>query len=75
MEPCPFCGNASLECVEEWQSHGLHDGGYAWVVRCNYLAGGCGAKGGIRLEKEEAIEAWNKRVEQNVFEGTSFKRK
>ena len=60
LKPCPFCGKEP-ELVEEWISGGLHEGGYAWIVRCNYMKGGCGAKGGSRIEKEEAIEVWNKR--------------
>jgi len=59
--PCPFCGHRS-EVTEEWISSGLHEGGYSWLVRCNYLNGGCGAKGGARTSKEDAIEAWTKRV-------------
>ena len=61
MLKCPFCGNEP-ECVEEYIHLGLHDGGWVWVVRCNHLKGGCGAKGGTRISREEAIEAWNKRV-------------
>jgi len=60
-KPCPFCGKKP-ECVRQWVMHGLHDGGYNWIVRCNYLDGGCGAQGGGRPEKEDAINIWNKRV-------------
>ena len=63
IKKCPFCGKTP-EIVEEWEQHGLHEGGYAWVVRCNYLKGGCGAKGGGRPEKEEAIDAWNRRTDE-----------
>ena len=62
LSKCPFCGKEP-EVAEEWVPHGLHDGGYAWVVRCNYLNGGCGAKSGGRMTKEEAIEAWQKQKE------------
>ena len=67
LKPCPFCGKKP-ECVEEWVSQGIHEGGFAWVVRCNYLNGGCGGKSGTRLEKEEAIELWNKRTQRNDYE-------
>ena len=59
--PCPFCGNKDIECIEEFEYTGLHEGGYAWFVRCNYLKNGCGGRCGSRLNKEEAIKAWNKR--------------
>lgn len=62
LKPCPFCGK-DPELKEEWISAGLHEGGYAWVVRCNYINGGCGAKGGSRLDKIEAIKIWNRRTE------------
>jgi len=62
LKTCPFCGKKP-EVVEIWIPHGLHEGGYSWVVRCNYLNGGCGAQGGSRTEKEEAIEIWNRRTE------------
>ena len=60
LKHCPFCGKEP-EVVEEFVHQGLHDGGWQWVVRCNYINGGCGAKGGGRPEKEQAIEVWNKR--------------
>lgn len=59
---CPFCGKEP-EVVHEWVQHSMHDGGWAWLVRCNFLNGGCGAKGGGRENKDEAIQAWNKRTE------------
>lgn len=62
LKPCPFCGNKNVECVENFENTGLHEGGYAWIVQCNYMKGGCGAKSGCRPEKEEAIELWNKRM-------------
>ena len=61
---CPFCGRQP-EVVEVYEYTSLHDGGWTWIVRCNYLKGGCGAKGPGREEKEEAIEVWNKRYLQN----------
>ena len=61
VKPCPFCGNKDVEVVEEFIHEGLHDGGWAWVVRCNYLKGGCGAKCGTRESDKEAIKTWNER--------------
>ena len=62
MKRCPFCGKEP-ECVNEYEYTGLHQGGYAWFVRCNYLNGGCGAKSGSRMTEQEAIEAWEMRTE------------
>lgn len=64
LKPCPFCGREP-ECVQNYEYTKLHDGGYAWVVRCNYMKGGCGASGGCRQDKDEAIEAWNNRQKEN----------
>lgn len=61
LKPCPFCGNKNVEPVEEYQHTSLHNGGWAYVVRCNYLKGGCGAKGGARETIEEAAMIWNRR--------------
>jgi len=60
---CPFCGKKP-ECVEIYVHSGLHEGGWSFVVRCNALKGGCGASGGGRVTEEEAIKAWNMRVEK-----------
>lgn len=48
LKPCPFCG------------------GEAWLVMgsCGYMVecGACHIFGAIRGTKEEAIEAWNRRA-------------
>lgn len=62
LKPCPFCGKEP-EVIKIWVSDSLHESGYSWIVRCNYLKGGCGAQGGSRTKKEEAIEIWNRRTE------------
>ena len=60
IKPCPFCGNKDPELVSE--SEGMHyELGTCYLVRCNFLKGGCGARGGGREEKSDAIDAWNKR--------------
>lgn len=56
--PCPFCGNKNLEVTRK--SEGFHyELGTGYIVRCNFLNGGCGANGGARATEELAIEAWN----------------
>lgn len=54
LKPCPFCGGEVAEVDEE-------DG--IFFVVCNYLNGGCGASSCHRTDEAEAIEAWNRRVD------------
>ena len=61
LKPCPFCGNKSVETAEIFVHTGLHEGGWTWVVRCNFLKGGCGSQCGSRETEEEAIKLWNTR--------------
>jgi len=53
LAPCPFCGEVA---------HSLHNGMDLWSVYCL-----CGAQieqsGGGYFTKQEAIAAWNNRVE------------
>ena len=70
LKPCPFCGGnniviescAGLEECENFEE--CCNPGYFAAV-CDYNNGGCGASGGYRKGKEKAIEAWNRRVNQN----------
>ena len=67
---CPFCGREDtvnlsdcsecFSCVDEppcdccdWKKY---------LIACNVNIGGCGAASGLYDTKEEAIEAWNSRV-------------
>ena len=49
LKPCPFCGG---------EAHLMHDGHW---ISCE----GCQAESGYRPTRETAIEAWNRRVEEN----------
>lgn len=61
LKPCPFCGSSNLEIARK--SEGLHgELGTGYIVRCNYLKGGCGANSGSRETEEEAVNAWNNRT-------------
>lgn len=62
LEPCPFCGGQP-EVAHEYIYTDLRNGGWSWFVRCNYLKGGCGAKGPGCLSMEEAVDAWQKRYQ------------
>jgi Lar family restriction alleviation protein len=57
LERCPFCGEAPKIVVYKGKN-GFRD---RFAVQCSYVDGGCGAEGGQRHSKEEAIEAWNRR--------------
>ena len=55
--PCPHCGGTNLVFLYAEGSE------IDVTVCCNFNNGGCGATGGYRRTKEEAIEAWNRRTE------------
>ena len=63
LKKCPFCGNTNICVMMDWEIEGRDesDGAGFYSVVCNYLNGGCGACGGYRETKDEAIIAWNKR--------------
>lgn len=53
LKDCPFCGHKPrLE----------HDNASNYNALCDFMQGGCGARGGVRYDKSEAIKAWNKRA-------------
>ena len=62
LAPCPFCGreNPALLSAEEIDKK-YEDEPTTYTVCCEMDNGGCGACGGYRDTKEEAVEAWNKR--------------
>lgn len=69
LRPCPFCGRADTPEVTDWNdANGIdeddpaYEDGPAFVVVCNYRAGGCGAVGGVRDRLSEAVDAWNGRA-------------
>jgi Lar family restriction alleviation protein len=78
IKACPFCGaTESLEatpyyigeiCPEEFDSDDV-------AVCCNINKKGCGATGGYRETKEEAIKAWNKRAPYIIMEVINGKTK
>lgn len=50
LKPCPFCGSKSILVTKPttWQ---------AWCTSCKAI-------GPWKIEKRDAIEAWNKRCEE-----------
>ena len=71
MLPCPFCGNADVECRTEFEISG-YGGTEHYAVCCDATKSGCGATGSFSAKKEDAIERWNRRVydtEMNPMSG------
>ena len=64
LKPCPFCGNRVA--VEENINFGEPND---FIVYCNPSNGGCGAKTRLCESEEEAIEAWNRRVNDEPIDG------
>lgn len=59
LQRCPHCGKQEvLEIVCDDETE---DCSYFYSIVCNLNKGGCGASGGYRDSKKEAIETWNKR--------------
>lgn len=59
LKPCPFCGSTSVDVKDDY--HPVPN----YYAVCDYNKGGCGASSGYCRTEEEAIEAWNRRVNEN----------
>ena len=59
---CPFCGEEEAPTVI------VRAGQNGWrdrnAVLCDYEKGGCGAESGWYHSREEAVDAWNRRVDE-----------
>lgn len=60
LKACPFCGKT--DCVY------INEDNKLYQVVCDYTRGGCGASSGYIDTKEEAIENWNKRFDDDLKE-------
>ena len=73
--PCPFCGQShtlvTITAQELAEQDSDYDGEFwehseSWAVICDASRpdgpGGCGANGGFKPTKDEAIEVWNRRA-------------
>lgn len=60
LKPCPFCGYKSVEILED-DNKFLY---YRYMSQCQK----CGAGAGRGHTKQEAIEAWNRRVGDDLME-------
>lgn len=72
LKPCPSCGFDKVaviddyeECIKRW-GYEFEEMGFEATsnkaVNCPFNEGGCGATGGWRRTEAEAIEAWNRRA-------------
>ena len=57
LKKCPFCGGEGTVIIRKGKD-GWRD---RYAVLCDYNYGGCGAESGWYHYEEEAIEAWNRR--------------
>lgn len=57
LKPCPFCGGEAVVVYIEWCA--------CYTVRCQSEYAECGVIPGTKyfVVESEAIEAWNRRVE------------
>lgn len=64
LKPCPFCGQDKW--MQVWDSPVDMDLSvvHLWRVSCSAAMGrkGCGGSGGVMATRELAIEAWNRRA-------------
>ncbi len=64
LSPCPFCGKKVAVLTEAREpgyctKYGLH------IVVCDASKGGCGASTGYHIRMEHAVEAWNRRTDND----------
>lgn len=75
LKSCPFCGKTVADCgtVAENDFMSRDATAYYWAsehyqVVCDFTKGGCGASTSPRFRTpEEAIEAWNRRPDRNIY--------
>lgn len=59
LRACPHCGGVNIAVDEQNDEAGRAEPG--WTAVCDVNRGGCGASGGFRRVKADAIRAWNRR--------------
>ena len=63
LKPCPFCGNSETPMVVRDLLPDNDDITFRWRVICSMFNGdGCGAQTSVRISREKAIKAWNRRA-------------
>lgn len=68
--PCPFCGKSVADCMTAADAEMIDEDNelydlwtHYFVVVCRFDYGGCGSSTGGHPTAEEAIQAWNRRNE------------
>lgn len=64
LKPCPFCGGTAYLGGEHEDSD--MTGYYVECTKCDVIMGGMCWNGGSFSTKEEAIKAWNRRVDNDA---------
>jgi len=60
LSDCPHCGGiAAVEICREPVYVDRGDENDAFYVCCSMFRGGCGARGGYRKHKADAVSVWN----------------
>lgn len=60
LKPCPFCG--ATFGVHLSRERDTPDMNWQYKVVCDYNLSGCGGSGGFSDDPTRAIEAWNRRT-------------
>lgn len=67
LKPCPFCGRADKMVIWATEETSFDECRLInWRVSCNAEGDetGCGGSSGVKRTREEAIAAWNRRVNE-----------
>ena len=62
LKPCPFCGNKAVKVCSSEEINGEGFSAKSYAVLCSISDGGCGASGGYKDTREEAVANWNQRA-------------
>lgn len=65
LKPCPFCGRVDSVTRQKFDTLIC-----LYSVFCDRDKGGCGAYGPYECIEEDAIEAWNRRANENTEDNT-----
>ena len=72
LKPCPFCGNKNIEVVVDSATYslGLYDTDceVSFSIMCSVSSCGCGSSSGWHDSRESAINAWNRRADNEQRE-------
>ena len=61
LKPCPFCGSKGI-APHLSRERDTPDMAWQYQVVCDFNLGGCGCSGSFSDNPKKAIEAWNRRA-------------